>query len=130
MENFQQIADFLLPHWPGIAWTVIAAVIGQVMTKHVFTKSKSVARGKHQWFWWWARKTLPLHPVAAGFLLGVFWRNPEGADPSWGVIPSAIYFGAFGGASTWVYEAAKGLLEKRGIDIDGPDSVPPPTGTP
>lgn len=126
MDNLEQIVNSVLPHWPGIAWMVIAAAIGQVMTKSVFTKTKAHTKSKYQWFWWWMRKTLPLHPVGAGFVLGLMWRNPEGANPAWGAVASAIYFGAFGGGSTWVYETAKGLLEKKGIDIDGPDSVPPP----
>lgn len=129
MDQFEQLAHFLLPHWPALAWMTIAGITGRVMSKSVFTKARAVEKHDKPWkshFWWWGRQTLALHPVAAGFFLGLFWRNPEGASPAWPTIGASIYFGASGGLSTWAYEVVKGLLKKRGIDIEGGESVVPP----
>lgn len=127
MEYFEQITNLIVQHWPGLAWLGICALIGRVMNKSVFTHAQAHKKGKYQWFWWWGRKSLTLHPVAAGALLGIWWKNPEGAVPAWPTIASMVYFGFFGGFSVWVYETAKNLLKKKGIDLEAAlDSTPPP----
>ena len=126
MEMVQEIWDFLAPHWPGLAWMLIAMLVGQVMAHRVFTREHAHRKRKGQWFWWWMRKTLPLHPVAAGLLLGVLWQDPEGTDWPW--IASPMYFSAFGGGSIWAYEVIKGLLKRQGFDVGmlpGSSSAPP-----
>ena len=129
MDQIQQIYDFLIPHWPGLAWTVVAMMIGQVASQRIFTRGMAHQKGKYQWVFWWGRKTLPLHPVAAGFVLGLLWHNPERATPPWPHVGSMMYFGFFGGMSTWAYEVLKGLAKQKGVDLDlpGGDSVVPGT---
>jgi hypothetical protein len=126
MEELEAMINFATPHWPGLAWATIATVIGQVMAHRVFTEANARRPGRFQWAWWWARKTLPLHPVLAGALLGLMWTNPEGADPAWPRVASAMYFAFFGAMSIWIYQVLKDLLKRKGFDIQLPgDSYPP-----
>jgi len=115
MEAVQGVWDFLAPHWPGLSWMLIAMLVGQVMAHRIFTREQAHKKRKSQWFWWWMRKTLPLHPVVSGLLLGIVWQDPEGAGWPW--VASLMYFAAFGGGSIWAYETAKGLLKKKGINV-------------
>lgn len=123
MDEF--VVNLVLAHWPFASATLIFMVIGQVMTKNVFTKSAHWTR-RPVWFWWWGRKTLPLHPIAAGALLGLLWRNPEvGVDT---LAASMGYFAMAGAASVCTYEILKGLAKERGYDLNlpGVDSSNPP----
>ena len=124
------IAEFintnLLPHWPFVAAMVVFMIIGRVATKSVFTKDAHKKR-LPVWFWWWGRKTLPLHPIVAGMFLGLLWGNPEaGVDTT---AECMGYFALAGGISVWAYEFLKGIAKKEGIDLSLPgvddDSVPP-----
>ena len=128
-EMFQQVWAFASPHWPGLSWFATAMLVGQVMSKRVFTRQQAAIKRPQQWIWWWGRKTLALHPVVAGVMVGLIWRNPEGVTPAWPWIANCMYFGFFGGFSTWAYEVFKGLAKKQGIDLDIPGgdapSVPP-----
>lgn len=123
----------ILPHWPFFAAMCFFMITGRVMTQNVFTKTAHL-ENKPVWFWWWGRKTLPLHPILLGILLGIIWRKPEPDIVR--LIPRMGYFSLAGGLSTWCYEFIKSLAKKRGIDLDlpGVDSVPPsappPTMTP
>ena len=128
MEFLQELYAWLSPHWPGVTWTFVAALIGQVMAHRVFTRKQAHTKRKGQWFWWWSRKTLPLHPVVAGGVLGLMWTDPEGAGWPW--IGSVVYFAFFGAISIWLYEFVKGVLKKKtGIDVGalpGSSNYPPP----
>lgn len=147
MESLFEFAkDNLLPHWPFFSWILIAMMIGQVTKNALWTKQRaharfvdqlpgnSLAKGearkpvKIQWLWWWGRKTLVLHPVAAGVVIGLIWQNPETADPAWPLAASIGYFAMSGALSTWAYEFLKSMAKKRaGIDLKLPglDSKPP-----
>jgi hypothetical protein len=37
-----------------------------------------------------------------------------------------MYFGFFGGMSTWAFEVIKGLAKKKGIDLEIPGGSDPP----
>jgi hypothetical protein len=116
----------LLPHWPFFAVMVIFMVIMQVVKSNVFTK-KAHETHKPVWLWWWGRKTLALHPLALGALLGLVWRNPE---PGIETLPACMaYFSLSGALSIAAYEVIKGLLAKKGININipGVDETIPPT---
>jgi hypothetical protein len=126
-----EIATFLntnvLPHWPFFAALVLFMISGQVVTTNIFTKTAHRER-KPVWFWWWGRKTLALHPMVLGILLGIVWRKPEvGVD----TLPECMaYFATAGGLSVWGYEFLRGLAKKQGIDLNllGVDenlSIPP-----
>ena len=129
MDELRQIWEFLAPHWPGLAWVLVAGIVTQVMKNAVFTKARAHKKSKMQWFWWWSYKTMPIHPVVLGAIVGAIWQNPEGANPAWPWIASVMYFACFGGASVWFYEVVKGLVKKRlGIDLGalpGDDNAAP-----
>ena len=113
----------VLPHWPFIAWFVIAMLVGQVMVKSIFTK-KHAETLKPKWLWHWARKTLPLHPVFTGVVIGLLWRNPEAGVS--GALPAATYFAVSGALSVWLYETIKRRAEKHGVDLTLPGQTKPP----
>lgn len=129
-DTLKAIVDYLLPHWPFGAWLVISMLIGQVMKSAVFTKDGFKTR-KPKWLFWWGRKTLTLHPIVAGLLIGLVWRNPE---PSITSLPATMgYFSLAGALSVWAYEFAKGLAKKQGIDLRLPgvdDTTIPPSMPP
>jgi hypothetical protein len=103
---------------------VIFMMVGQVVKTNIFTKSQAAKRRKSQWFWWWAFKTLPLHPIAAGLVTGLLWPNPE-ADVSG--IGAVFYFMGAGAGSVFAFQVLKGLLKKKGVDLDVPgESMPAP----
>ena len=131
MQEFQRLYEFASPHWPGLAWMLIAMVITQFEKGALFTRRRAHQKGKAQWFWWWGRKTMPLHGAFFGALLGIAWQNPESADPVWPWTASLIYFAFFGALSVSAYEIIKGLLKKKGLDIGelpGSDPVKPDNG--
>lgn len=121
------INTHVLPHWPFIAWAVIAMVIGQVMVKNIFTK-KHAETLKPKWLWYWARKTLPLHPVLTGIVIGLFWTNPEAGVS--GGLPAAAYFGVSGALSLWLFEAVRRAAAKRGMEITLPGQTIHPGAMP
>ena len=104
-------------HWPFVAWAIIASVIGQVMKTSVWTRKRAHTKGRFQWFWWWGCKTLPLHPIASGVLLGLVWANPEVGDPAWVWPTASVYFATAGALSISLYEVVKGLARKRGVHL-------------
>lgn len=115
----------LIPHWPFFGFMVICMIVVQVVKANVFTKTAHRER-KPVWLFWWGRKTLALHPIVLGAILGIFWRKPEvGVDK---IIASMTYFALSGGLSVWAYEFLKGIAKKEGIDLSLPgvdESVPP-----
>jgi hypothetical protein len=123
------IAEFvntnLLPHWPFVSGMMIFMIIGRVMSKNIFFKDAHKTN-KPVWLFWWGRKTLALHPIVAGLMLGMIWRDPEAGVK--GLAASMGYFAMAGAFSVWAYETLKGIAKKEGIDLDLPgvdDSVPP-----
>ncbi len=120
MDEFLSAHVYSLAHWPFMAWAIIAAVIGQVMKASVWTRKRAYTKAKAQWVWWWGWKTLPLHPIASGFLLGLVWQNPETADPAWSWIASSFYFATAGALSVSLYQVVKGLAKKRGVSLTLP----------
>ena len=73
MDIVNQILDLLvkaLDYAPFLATVGAFSIIGQV-AKEIFTKEKAVKKGKYQWFWRHMRISLPLHPIAAGVILGL-----------------------------------------------------------
>lgn len=117
MQEIKDIYDFIAPHWPGVAWSLIGMLLVQVGKNSIFSKSAAHSDRKGSVICWWGRKTLPLHPVLLGVVLGIFWQNPQGADPPWPWIGSLVYFAAFGVGSSFAFEAIRGLLKSR-ADID------------
>jgi hypothetical protein len=124
------IVKYVIPHWPFISALAIFMIIGQVVKNVIFTKDAYKTK-KPLWFFWWGRKTLPLHPIAVGLAVGAIWRVPEAGITS---LPASMgYFALAGALSVWAYEFLKGLAKKEGIDINLPgvdDSISPPSQPP
>ncbi len=151
MDEFLTSHVYSLAHWPFMAWAIIAAAIGQVMKTSVWTKARAYRRYvdqapgagpyrkgaprekvKAQWLWWWGWKTLPLHPIASGFLIGLAWSNPETADPAWAIPAASFYFAVAGAVSVSLYQVVKGLAKKKGVTLGplpGESTSPPPPET-
>lgn len=112
-------------HWPFWSWAFIASLLGQWVSMKVFTRPNAYMKRKSQWFWWWGRESLPLHPVAAGFMLGWFWKNPEGEN--WAGIGDNMYFAMAGFASLFVWVLIRGVYKwKTGRDLVLPGQSEPP----
>lgn len=114
METLQAILDALgtaMTFAPWLAAVGGFSLAGQI-SKQIFTKEKALKKGKYQAFWWRMRQTLPLHPVAAGVILGLL-------DKAHGV----AYYAFAGVVSVFLFD----LIERfTGFDIDLPgDSLPP-----
>jgi hypothetical protein len=105
-------------NWPFVAWLVLAMVFGQVMKSSVWTKERATQKGRWQPLFWWMYRTLPLHPMLSGALVGLAWPNPiETIDSR---IASAIYFALAGACSVFAYEVIKSFAKKQGIDLHMP----------
>lgn len=127
-ELLSTFSDQILPHWPFVAVVLIFTIIGQFTSKSVFTRERAYRKDKYQFLWWWGRESLSLHPILSALIVGFLWQNPEDADPAWKPIASYFYFGAAGVVSLCAWSVLKGILKKKGIDIDifpPPPSVPP-----
>jgi len=123
MDDFLTQHVYSMRHWPFMMVSVVFMMVGQVMKTNVFTKDQAAKKRKSQWFWWWMYKTLPLHPIAAGLITGVLWKNPE-TDVSG--IGAAFYFMGAGAGSSVLFSILKGLAKKKGVELDIPgDSLPP-----
>lgn len=130
MEITSEVINALVLHWPFVAWLVVSMLIGQVMKTAVFPKD-GVKTKKPKWLFYWGRKTLVLHPILAGLVVGLVWVNPE---PGVETFPESLgYFALAGALSVWAYELLKGLAKKEGIELKLPgvdDSTIPPSNPP
>ena len=68
-------------------------------------------------FLWWMRKTLPLHPVVYGVILGIIPGMPASPGVE-SIAAKCLYFAGAGILSTWIFSLAKQLLKKRGIELN------------
>ena len=128
MDKVKEGLELAMAHWPFIAAVLILMLVGTVANKRIFTETEAKKKRKAQWFFWWARKTLPLHPVVSGVLLGLVWKLPEpGVDT---LVERCAYFGLAGAGSVFTYELLKGLAKKKGIDLDLPGDTPTPPEPP
>jgi len=129
MQDFQDIlTHMILPHWPFFAWLITAMVIGQVMKTAVWTKERALQKGRWQPLFYWAYKTLALHPVLSGALVGVAWREPEEGMTK---LPACIaYFALAGACSVFAYEFLKAFAKKEGVDISLPGESKVPSNPP
>lgn len=108
LETFLAI---LAANWSFVAVALILGLVGEVIKSVVVGDDKEAAK-KIRWKSLFI-KTLPLHPVVIGGLLGVvlFATLPEVIAVG-GLMGSVLYFAASGALSTWLYSALKGLAPK------------------
>lgn len=95
-------------HWSFVAVAILLGVIGEVIKGIVLGKDNSKVESSkfHSLF----KKTLPVHPIAAGAALGIILVSllPESIS-SGGLIGSVLYFAVSGAVSTSLYETLKML---------------------
>lgn len=123
-------------HWPFFAVMTVLAVVGQIMSKRVFTRenarfnfgSGTLGKLLHEWFYW-GRETLPLHAILCSGLLSFAWRDPEGRG--WNAAATTTYWLLCGVSSLFTWAAIKGWAKRKGIalemlgDSGRPPSLPP-----
>ena len=131
-ETWLFISENILPHWPFLVVMLAFTIIGRFTSTKLFTRKRAytVAKGKwpweNQWFWWWGRETLSLHPIISGTLLGLIWSNPEFSDPSWPISASVGYFAGAGVASLFSWNFMKSYAKRQGVVLSLPgESVRP-----
>lgn len=116
--------EFIEQHSPFFSVMAVLWLVGHFMSRSVFTyerafsthhKSK-LSRG----FWYWARESMELHPVAAGALIGLVWQNPKNLDPElWQWQDDVAYFASAGVASLFGWLLITKLLARFGVDTKG-----------
>lgn len=126
------VAGALSPErWPFLTVCFTLAVIGHIVSTRLFTREQAYAfrgtarldRATHMFFWW-GRETMPAHPILAGLLLALIWRDPEGQGWSWPA--SAAYWTFCGALSLFVWICIKAALKHKGVVLELPgDSVRP-----
>jgi hypothetical protein len=130
-EAFEEFVKTLFTEerWPWWSAVVVFTIIGQFTSTKLFTRERAYrdwgSKLKHR-FWYWMRETLMLHPIAAGFTLGYFWRDPEGQG--WSLIASQMYFATAGGLALIAWALLKGYLKRKGVKLvlPGESTAPPP----
>lgn len=117
--------DFLvaqLAHWPFIASAFVLSIVGQVMKNSLWTEENAKAHKLYSL----GRKTLPLHPVVCGILMGVAWKGLPVSPGVEGASARVLYFAFSGVAATWLFALIKAWAKKEGYDVALPgESVKP-----
>lgn len=137
METFREIIasigdlfELIFKHGAFLTVMLVLMVVTQIEKNLIFTRQAVLAhKGKSRKVWYWLRKTLPLHPVVVGIILGIFWRNPE---PGYEQMESSMGLFALAGiCSVFVFDVVKRLAKYAGWDIkmleeiDEKDSIRP-----
>lgn len=120
--------DDLLSHWPFITTALIFSTVGQITKGTVFTLEKiGDGKGFVRGLLWWGRKTLPLHPVICGALLGLVPGIPVSSGVPQTTAATVLYFAGAGVCSTWVFSTLSSLLKQKGVELGGSmrPSAPP-----
>ena len=132
MDILGNILELAGAHWPFVAATLILAFIGQVLkgtvwTREHFLKWRLLTPNRVLWrFFWWGRKTLPIHPVVAGGLLGLVPGIPASPQVE-GTTALVLYFAFAGVISTWAFAIVKAWAKKQGIDLNLSGQSDPPS---
>lgn len=120
------ISDYLLPHWGFVAYALVAAFLGELCKRRWFTREHALTSE-------WAhrlRRTLPLHPVLLGGLLGYLPGMPAGPGVVGGTARS-LYFALSGVLSTFLYDVVVQWLRDRGLPASPLESsLPAPAPIP
>lgn len=125
---FESVTGFLVEHAAFFAIAALLTYVCRFMATRVFTKERAYAttfRANVRALFWYGRETLPLHPILAGAVLGVFWRQPETRYLP--MLQSVTYFAAAGLAGMIIWLVLKAVAKKRGLVIEDPwsSSLPP-----
>lgn len=122
-EIWTFFTEEMLPYWPLITAATSLYIMGEFFKRYVWTKEKAASKGG---LWLWARRTLPFHPMVAGALIGVVWRDPQAGVE--GLVPSMGYFVGAGLLAVVFFNILRQMLKKKydlKVEIFA-DSLPPP----
>lgn len=105
--DLEKVFSLIYLNWPFVAVAVILAIVGEVVKSIVIKGQKTDQIGLKGLF----VRTLPLHPVIAGGLLGLVLSAtiPEELATG-GTVSSILYFALSGALSTWIYNFLKKLF--------------------
>jgi hypothetical protein len=104
--DFDKILTILVSHWAFLAVAIILAIIGEVSKGIVLGEDKSNA--DKNLFTKLYTKTLPLHPIIAGALLGLaLSATVPDFVMTGGMIGSVLYFAVSGALSSTIYNILK-----------------------
>lgn len=128
--------DWFLEHYPFFLAAALFWLIGHFMETSVFTRARAHKNRGGGWkakltsgFWWWMRESMELHPILAGVVLGLIWRNPENMDPAPSWQFDVGYFIGAGIVSLAGWLVLTKLAQKAGINLSGlrlpGESLPP-----
>src|SRR5690606_23452806 len=133
MEDIAEfVKKYLLEHWPFFMVSFSIGLVGQFAKKRLWTETRALpdlsaesqtAEKIRQWFFFWMRASLPIHPLAAGASFGVILTSIYGdaAPASPGVTGSGavvLYYMGAGAFSVIVYNAVKQFAKTRGLVND------------
>lgn len=122
---FDDVVAFVAAHWPFLVFSLTAAIVVQIFKGAVWTAKRAEGKGAKAGFFWWARKTIPLHPVIAGALFGLIPGLPLSPDVPETMAASSLYFAGSGLASTWIFALVKGVAKRKGVDLHIPGEPTP-----
>jgi hypothetical protein len=106
--DFDKVIAILTGHWPFLAVAIILAFIGEVIKGLILGKDKSEMRDNA--FTRFYAKTMPLHPIVTGALLGlVLSTTIPDVVLTGGVVSSILYFALSGALSSSIYNLLKSL---------------------
>lgn len=123
MEELSALFLKAKPHWPFLAACVIFYAIGEVMKK---TVTKEMAK-KKKWAWYF-RRTLPLHPMLGGIVVGLIPGMPASAGVET-IAGKCLYFALAGATCSWVVNTAKQWAKGKGLPV-GEEEKPPESALP
>jgi len=102
------LLDFLILHWPFIAFGLIAGLLTKLGKATVFSAERARAhRG-----WWWGRKWLPAIPVGLGALVGLIPGMPASAGVET-VAAKCLYFACSGVLCVYLYTLIQRRMKER-----------------
>lgn len=120
MERTISLLDQALPWVPVLVMSLVLGYVGKFFTTKVWTE----ARAERSTWFRIMYKTLPLHPIGAGALLGLIPAVPVAPvfEPNlWG---RGLQGALAGVLSIVVYDAFRRWVKKRGIVARDQDRVP------
>jgi hypothetical protein len=109
------LTEYVIPHWP--LWTIALslAIVGQVLKGSLFSRKFA----EKYVIFWWGRKTMPMHPILVGMLVGFVPGIPVGPGIESGS-SRVLYFMAAGLLSTWGFDFLKSIAVKKGVKLREP----------
>lgn len=118
-QAFEMLERYVLPHWPFVSVSIVLYVVGRILKKKVYTHERARNHAAFRWL----RATMALHPMIAGFFLGLIPDVPVSPGVH-GTLAASIYYMLAGACASVVYDTIRGH-QKWNIQIAGLTDPPP-----